>query len=406
MWDSTDLLVSLVQSDPSMTFLPVLFGQSDSSGILDMAIRCWHAHYQEPSTSLALLEIAETILLVAPKPREEFRYLVDKSTTIVSTLLQNDPSLVASRQYLRWMLIKIWYESYGKDERPSVIDSPVGNPGVFLVPYHALCLPIYVPCQSESPTLLDRKKRTDLVPFIRTTLDGARSFGDYDTEALCLQALVRESAEPEPIYDELAQLQRHTQEDIQGCLQTLLSKYIFCRDQQSRTALRDQIVSLQCGESFPNTLLWARAMILRALSVSTAEAFLHYERAKSLVYYRDISKEYRPFMRLVEQLQRVNLNAFSEDQRTRRALRYDMSNRYEVHQPSTHRQDSEGRAESTVRSGAVSSSHDRGWSDIPRAVDRAPADDEVTVKRSEHEEGTKHDIEKGPERSKRTADEA
>lgn len=336
-WDSTDLLVSLIQSDPSMDFLPFLFEQTDSVGILDLVTRYWNTDCYDPSTSLALLHIAETILLVAPTPREEFQRLMDQATTIVTSLLQHDPSLVASRQYLRWILIKINNETSGKHAPFSRVDPPVGSPGVFLVPNHALCLPLYVPCQSEVPTLLDRKPRADLIPFLKTALDGSRSLGDYETEVMCLQALIRVSEEPTSLYDELAQLQKDTQEDIQGCLQTQLSKYIFCRDQTSRAALREDINNLPCGESFPNLLMWAREMVLRALSTTTAEASLHLTLASSFAAQKDIPTKYRVFMKLAENLQQDRLSTFSGDQTSSRGLKYTKSSRIEVVEPRMYR---------------------------------------------------------------------
>jgi hypothetical protein len=296
IWDCRDVLAALVQSDPRLNVLPSLFGEGDALGLLDINVKHWESDSRDKSTALAILDITEAIMLASPGPKEQFRRLLEKATLHVSSLVQDDPDLVASRQYLRWMLAKLSFELY--DERPP-LDTPAGSPGMFLTLHPVFRLPLYVPYQSEMPTLFNRKPRPDLIPLIKTALDGARSMADYETEVMCLQALIYGTEQPAAIYDDLAQLQKNTQGDIQGCLQTYLSKYIFCNDHDSRVALREDILNLRYSEGFPTTLLWARAMILRALSVSEAEASIYLELATNLSLEPEVSSDYRSFMMTV-----------------------------------------------------------------------------------------------------------
>jgi hypothetical protein len=296
IWDCRDVLAALIQSDPRLNVLPSLFGESDALGLLDINIKHWESDASDKSTTLAILDITEAIMLASPGPKEQFRRLLEKATLHVSSLVQDDPDLVASRQYLRWMLAKLSFELY--DERPP-LDTPAGSPGMFLTLHPVFRLPLYVPYQSEMPTLFNRKPRPDLIPLIKTALDGAKSMADYETEVMCLQALIYGTEQPAAIYDDLARLQKETQGDIQGCLQTYLSKYIFCNDHNSRIALREDILNLRYSEGFPTTLLWARAMILRALSVSEAEASIYLELATNFSLEPEVSSDYRSFMMTV-----------------------------------------------------------------------------------------------------------
>jgi hypothetical protein len=298
IWDYRDILTGLIQSDPNLSLLPSLFGESDTVGLLDLNIKHLEADLVDQSTNLAILDITETILLTAHRPKDQFQRLLEKATTLVSSLVQDDPDLVASRQYLRWMLAKLSVEI---QERLGM--GPYsGSPGLFLTHYSVWCLPLYVPCESEMPTPFNVKLRPDRIPFIKTAIDGARSIQDHNTEVLCLQALIFETENPLAIFDELARLQKDTQGDMQGCLQTYLSRYVFCRDQSSRSTLRKDILSLRYSDNFPSVLLWARAMILRALAESTGEASSYLSLAARHAFTIEVPEKYRSFFTSVKML--------------------------------------------------------------------------------------------------------
>jgi len=75
-------------------------------------------------------------------------------------------------------------------------------------------------------------------------------------------------------------LQKSVQADLQGWLESSLFRYIFCRDQKSRDCLREEIMSVGDFANFDPGLVWARYMVLRALSPSENEAHALLEKAK------------------------------------------------------------------------------------------------------------------------------
>ncbi|KAJ4347843.1 uncharacterized protein N0V89_009213 [Didymosphaeria variabile] len=278
-WDFRDSFVSLVQADPGQELLSDLFGASLPVYLVDTVLKKWEAYapYSEISTKLAFLDMAESVLFES-SPNDESWRLLDKITEIMSSLLQRDGALMKSRQYIRWILLKVAYEARGR--REALASTPPGNPGMFSNAGNFLRLLLYAPCYSETPTLSKPKHENDPEPFLKIALDAARAIQDYETEVLCLQALTRFSAEPKAFYDQLAQLQQHTQHDIQGCLRTLLSSYMYCTDEISRAKLKRDITSLGHRRGFLPSLRWTRAMILRSLSVSDVEEWEYFKEAE------------------------------------------------------------------------------------------------------------------------------
>jgi hypothetical protein len=300
IWDYRDIFTALVESDSKLASLPSLFGGYDALELLKINMKFWESDPTDESTKLAILDIIHAILFAAPMPIGHSRQMIEEAQRLVSALVQDDLSLVASRQYIRWMVAKLSSELYnGKKQLIFASESP----GTYLMMYHRLLPPLYVPCQSETPNLLKRKPRSELIPMIRTALDEAKSIQDYETAVLCYHALIYGTEDPVAIVQELAYFQQETQGDMQGCLETHLSRYAFCRDQNSRLALRSDILNLRYSKNYPRVLQWARAMVLRSLALSTAEVAQYYSMALRLVVDTDFPAEYRTFfLKTVDQV--------------------------------------------------------------------------------------------------------
>ncbi|KAL6704377.1 hypothetical protein ACN47E_008229 [Coniothyrium glycines] len=302
VWDCRDIFVSLAQCAGSMEHIPWVYGAKGYIGLLDRATSRWDLASTDVSTLLAALDIAEAILFTGYAEKDTFQRLLQRVTNLISSLLQADPALVASRQYIRWTLAKVLCEVHGKESMWGFDDSQK-NPGVFICQPQTLAPPIYLPRRLEKPSATARVIRQDLVPFLRTALDAARALGDHETEVMCLQALIHQTEDPTSFYDDLIRLQQATQ-DEQGCLATYLSKYVFCTNVESRDALKQDILALDYSDNYPSMLLWARAMILRALSATRTESYQHL-RAALAVDFTHVPDRYRAFEDVVYWEQRV-----------------------------------------------------------------------------------------------------
>jgi hypothetical protein len=206
------------------------------------------------------------------------RRLIDEASNLASSIVQNNPGNLKSRQYIRWILAKVTVTSY----RDIFSSSPsVDLPGLFLDQVVALDLPIYVPEASENPDwqlLCLRSKSSDTLQMV---LKAARELGDLETEVMCLKQLIFHREDPTEFFDKLIHLQKTAQHDIDGWLRTSLSKYIICRDEKSRDGLREEILSVSDYANFDANLAWARNMILRALARSEHEATLALDEARN-----------------------------------------------------------------------------------------------------------------------------
>lgn len=320
VWDYRDLFISLVQIDPSLGLAAELFGQDLCTHLVDTVMAQLEGPSQTTSTKLALLDMAESVLLARP-PSDKSWKLLDQATELISSLLQQDGNLVKSRQYVRWILARVNHEVYGRADGRCFVP-PAGTPGLFHDLASGLPFPIYVPCHSEVPILTRPKSEHDPVSFIESALDAARSLQDYETEALCLQALTHFAAEPARFYEQLARLQKDTQQDLQGCLHTYLASYIYCRDQESRTQLRQNIIKLGYIKNLPPVLIWARAMILRAFSLSAEEEMSYFEEAEEAVYTLALPPDCSSFMRAILRRQKPR-NPVSRPRSSRRQREYE-----------------------------------------------------------------------------------
>lgn len=277
IWDFRDVCISLASYDYDIEWVKRVFKVDSASGLVYKIAEDWDTTAYEEPTKIALLDIALSLFFTKRQLRlVDDMPLMNKATSLVSSILQHSPDFVHSRQYIRWILAKAFMDAY---EAEGIIIRNVrrdGLRGVFLLQGHSLSPPVYIPERSENPRLPVKRHHcvSELIPLVKTALVGAKSLGDYDTEALCLQALIYLSEDPSTFYDDLAQLQRDIQGDFSGCLRTYLSKYLLCQDQDLQSRLREDMWSLGHGGMLSNLdpqLEWARLMVTRALSTSAVE---------------------------------------------------------------------------------------------------------------------------------------
>jgi hypothetical protein len=106
--------------------------------------------------------------------------------------------------------------------------------------------------------------------------------------------LILQAEEPADLFEDLINLQKTVQNDNRSLLKTCLSKYLICHDKESRDTLREEILSIKDDFGLHPTWLWAKRMVLRALSHSQHEAELLLDEARALPM---LSRNVREFMK-------------------------------------------------------------------------------------------------------------
>lgn len=313
VWDYRDLFISLISLDPRLWHLPVLFGERTILSLFETVMSAWGTNSYDEATNLALIDIAESMLFSTMLHGDLARLILYQTTDMISSMLRFTPSLILSRQYFRWLVIKSAYELDGAAGL-SQIDQKTDHT-VILFEDNILSLPIIIPSVFGFMGTRPRKPRPGLVANIKVALEGARTLGDYETEEMCLKTLIFESEESETLYDELSNLQKDVQHDIQGCLQTYLSQYMTCADLDAATSLYRKIMKIRVADNFPVVLRWARALILRALSATRSEASHWLREAVQCAAEQDMADQYVEFMRSVEESHMKEINYTFEGSR-------------------------------------------------------------------------------------------
>jgi hypothetical protein len=281
IWDFRDIFIGAVFYYGQEQACDEFFGSSENP--LNRILRDWSTAIYDESTNLALLDILVSLVLVQPLSLRTIagtKRVVDSASVLVSSIIQNHPSNLKSRQYIQWILAKVAVTSY------RTISSSVLSefPGLFLPKAVALDLYIYIPAASETPDWHLLCLPSKSFETLQIVLKVARELEDLETEALCLKQLIAHSRDPIEYFDDLIHLQKIKQKDMKGWLETCLSKYLICRDKQSTDCLRKEILSVRDYDKLDPRLVWARSMVLRAIAHSEHEADLLLEEAREILH--------------------------------------------------------------------------------------------------------------------------
>lgn len=285
IWDFKDIFIGAVYYYGEKEACDKIFGSFGGSETpLKRILLDWSTAIYDESTNLALLDILVSLALMriqSPAIVADAKCLVDQAGDLASDTVQYHPNGLKSRQYIRWILAKVAVNNYQDILSSSQLSD---LPGVFLTDIPVMGLPIYISAAFETPdwNLLCRPPKSSKT--LQMALEVARQLGDLETEALCLSQLVAHSADPAELFDELINLQKTVQKDIQQLLRTCLSKYPICRDKQTRDALREELLLVSDDAILHPDLVWAKKMILRALAHSPQEANLWLNEAKQPQY--------------------------------------------------------------------------------------------------------------------------
>lgn len=291
IWDFRDAFVAVCTSYGTRNALDAFF---DYSSPIEGLILDWQTDSQDESTELALLDLLSFIALAtdtSPGVGHLTETCLHLAEPIGNSLLDNSPHIIHSRPFVQWVIAKsvAWSEigkfKYLTDYRGHTV-FPLFEPG----------MPYYVPMCRENPGWLP----PDLIPTARQSLqmalDTSREIHDYRTEARCLQELSLRTRDPSRPLQELAELQRSKQHDMDGYLATCLTRYLACGDAETKSALMEDMESFGPWEE-PSDLVnptgaAARDVIWRALSLSSAEGSGQSIKA-ALRYYSYLPKSFQ-----------------------------------------------------------------------------------------------------------------
>ncbi|KAM3074161.1 hypothetical protein ACMFMG_003019 [Clarireedia jacksonii] len=293
IWDFRDIFTGAVFYYGQERAYDEFFGSSANP--LNRILGDWSTAIYDECTSLALLDILVSLVLarqLSSRTIAGATHFVDSASLLASSIVQNQPSNLKSRQYIRWILAKVAVTSYDIASSSALSEFP----GLFLTNAVALDLYIYIPAASETPDWHLLCLPSKSFETLQMVLKAARELEDLETEALCLKQLIAHSRDPIEYFDELIRLQKIIQKDIAGWLQTCLSKYLICRDKQSTDCLREEILSVRDYDKLDPELVWARSMVLRALAHSDHEANLSLDEARETLHRSMLSMNIRDFM--------------------------------------------------------------------------------------------------------------
>lgn len=192
--------------------------------------------------------------------------ILKMSMPLVQSIAQGHSKSLQLRPYVRWILAKTRYgplEQHSRSVRAHLEDCHG------LTWYFARGLPQYVPNGTENPGWGQPDADATALQLANLALNTAKEMEDYETEALALKIGISLSPNPVQKFDELCYLQKVLQGDIEGYMDTLVSKFLVCLSEDSKVQLRkdlaEQIFTPEFENSFSPDRVFISAMLFSAL---------------------------------------------------------------------------------------------------------------------------------------------
>ncbi|KAI1806232.1 hypothetical protein F4811DRAFT_569355 [Daldinia bambusicola] len=334
IWD----LYDITQSRMMDSAIDVTKDWSDDPDIrkrIECLIKDWSStvHGYNTSTTLALLGILASYaqkltigvgmgaILLKGKSEGLLEYIVDQSTSLAISVMENDPKSMRSRSFMMWILAKS--HNAFPNQLQLRLKHLESSPGVTTVRY-SHPLPSYIPAEAENPGWGVDKEIPELEAPVRMVVKSSRALGDYRTEAMSLQWLIQSSAKPAQELEELGSLQKEIQGDIFSYANTLLTRYLVCETEASKNSLKREISEILSIEPYDFGLsfrqVWALRMLQHTLESNKALAQKYLEEA-DLVYkrlgendQREIDERLHIEQRLLPHTDTSQAPGFSEEQ--------------------------------------------------------------------------------------------
>lgn len=284
IWDVRDIIsVSVSALGKKHTWKTFIGADIYSTTFFSDFLRDWNLEEYDESSYLATLDILATlgqsfISQLRPKLNqqtiEDAKQVLELARRFSTCIKDNNPEHIKSRPYLRWILAEaelVRHVAGLKNDAASAQKSLRRFPGLTV---WLSALPIYIPISSENPGWCASTLEGNSTDLLHTGLKAAQDLGDYRMEASFLRELACRSEDPTELLAKLGNLQKLTQGDMVGYLQTCLTKYLLAHDEAQLQALRDELADFEDQLSTPpnfartleNPLMeWCKRMIQSAL---------------------------------------------------------------------------------------------------------------------------------------------
>lgn len=243
IWDFRDIFLSAIgafgQKWACSKFFP-------ASPWREAIIDNWNLKERDQSTTLAQLDILTSMILHLNLPERGFGQMewIPRDAQILAELIMNkSPDSMTSRPFLSWLVVKATTTPVTQqpDDGDRAAHHPTEMfrdwPGLSIAFPGWIWLPIYVPLGKEVPPWVRPEIPQVANDPIRLVLTTAMRTHDYALQVLCLTVLILRSQQPQKLFDQLCELQKSTQGDMEGYLSTCLSRYLIDRDKQSQKQL-------------------------------------------------------------------------------------------------------------------------------------------------------------------------
>lgn len=189
--------------------------------------------------------------------------LQEQARLVASLVRKHTPGNMQSRAYIFWIIRE---ECMARSSQKDEMSGGRGVPGTFLP---GGSLPVYAPREAENPGNIIGASATYDNGLLDSALRTAEGSGDYQLQRSALCELIGRSIDPTDLFMKL----EHVEREIFGHrkqLLTMLSKYLFVKNDPSREALRKDLIELdpRLGSGYSGSMEWCRLRILRALSIS------------------------------------------------------------------------------------------------------------------------------------------
>lgn len=236
IWDFRDILIEACVSYDTEQALSAFL---DYTSPIEGMVADWQTGTSDESTELALLDLLSFMALTSDQSLEDGGLVEDclrLAEPIGNSLLERFPHTVHSRAFIQWLVSKAVVKN-GPEQFAYLSDYV----GLAIRPKSAGVLPYYIPIRQENPGWVPQ----DLTPAARdvleATLKASRDMQDYQTETLCLIQLALGTKDPGAYLQQLGQLQKK-HHNMSGFLSTCLTRYLICRDDESKKALLWDVV--------------------------------------------------------------------------------------------------------------------------------------------------------------------
>ncbi|KAK4098210.1 hypothetical protein N658DRAFT_227539 [Parathielavia hyrcaniae] len=283
IWDFRDLFVALASLFGWETASTRFFGSLSDVQVLDTIAKDWGRPFFEEGSTMGLLDLFTSLILQNPSGDMKSRnlLLLQRAQALVESIQRNDPDLMRSRPFTRYLLAKAVCEMNVPPQRPN--EGRLGDFKGFAIDQGpGIHLPICVPGRHFrkpswgsmffSPATVEQRR------VVEVAAGAAHHAGDHRLHADALKLLAFQSDDPSTAMDALARLQLDTQGDRNGYVATCLSRFnVSKKGEDEMNLLRDlDRVDRLAGElhfeEYVNDYLRWAWIIIRILLVAASRA--------------------------------------------------------------------------------------------------------------------------------------